>query len=159
MNWQYSQLKTIQIETTAESFVPELDHDREWRVLIVEDDPLISLGLSGVLEVFGYSVCGTVQTGEEAVACASQLAPDVILMDINLREEMSGIEATQIITAKSSIPVIYLTAQSSDQTYREAMHSQHYGYLIKPFDACELWSVMKSTCQRVCRGEGAPSWV
>lgn len=122
------------------------------RVLLVEDDPTLAVGVTGALESFGYSVCAAVQTGEEAIATALELRPDLILMDINLKGEMDGVEATEAINARSSVPVIYLSAQTNEATTRKAKLTTHYGYLKKPFDPDELQSVIESTFHRFDNG-------
>ena len=118
------------------------------RVLLVEDDPTLAIGVTGALESFGYDVCAAVQTGEDAIASAFALRPDLILMDINLKGEMDGVEATEAINARSSVPVIYLSAQTSEATTRQAKLTTHYGYLKKPFDPDELHSAIRSTLER-----------
>ena len=67
------------------------------RVLIVEDDLIISLTTEKMVEKLGYQVVGSVTSGEEAVRAAQENRPDVILMDIRLNGSMDGIEATQEI--------------------------------------------------------------
>lgn len=119
------------------------------RVLLVEDDPALAIGVTGALESFGYSVCASVQTGEEAIATAVELRPDVILMDINLKGEMDGVEATEAINARSAVPVIYLSAQTCEATAQKAKLTTHYGYLKKPFDPDELQSAIESTFEKV----------
>lgn len=119
--------------------------------MLVEDDPNIALGVTATLESFGYSVCPAITTGEEAVARAIELNPDVILMDINLRGPMDGVEATQAINANSITPIIYLSAQAGDATRRDAKLTRNYGYLLKPFNPDELREAIEMTF-RLVRG-------
>ncbi len=118
------------------------------RVMLVEDDPVLAVGVTGALESFGYDVCASVQTGEEAVESAIKLQPDVILMDINLRGEMDGVEATEAINSRSSVPVIYLSAQTCEATTRKAKLTKHDAYLRKPFDIDELHFAIESSFER-----------
>ena len=84
------------------------------RVLIVENEAIISMDLRYSLEVMGYCVTGEVISGEEAVEAASQQHPDVVLMDIGLGGEMDGSEAAEEIRRSFNIPVVFLTG-SVDQ--------------------------------------------
>lgn len=86
------------------------------RILVVEDDQIIQFDLRRHLKLLGYAVAGTASSGEEAVAKAAELQPDVVLMDIRLQGEMDGIEAGHAIQSARPVPVIYLTAQSGDVT-------------------------------------------
>lgn len=119
-------------------------------VMLVEDDLVISLGLSEALKLLGYNVCCSVQSGEEAVEMALELVPDVILMDINLKGQMNGVRAAELITARNCLVlIIYLSAQMSDVTTRQALMSKHEGYLIKPFDIFELHTIVQTSQKRI----------
>lgn len=83
------------------------------RILVVEDEKIIQLDLRYQLEHLGYVVAGMASTGEEAVTKATELAPDLILMDVRLKGRMDGIEAAKQIRAMREVPVIYLTAQDN----------------------------------------------
>ena len=78
-------------------------------ILIVEDEVMLSAWLKIQLEDEGYEVCGSFTTGEEAVEFVKETKPDVILMDINLVGKIDGIEAAEVITEKSNIPIIFMT--------------------------------------------------
>jgi CheY-like chemotaxis protein len=64
--------------------------------------------------------------------------PDLVLMDINLNNEMNGIDAASKIHSFSDIPVIYMTAYSDDKTLERAKITEPFGYLIKPFKDREV---------------------
>jgi CheY-like chemotaxis protein len=81
------------------------------RILVVEDEKIIQLDLRCQLEQLGYVVAGVASTGDEAIAKAAQLEPDLVLMDVRLKGAMDGIEAAKRIQAARQVPVIYLTAQ------------------------------------------------
>jgi len=102
------------------------------RIMIVEDEIFIALGLEMELKVAGYTVCAVVSTGEEAIAAAARESPDVILMDIRLAGEIDGIEAAQQIQAAKSTPVIFMTGYSDADVMTRAKGLQPLGYLIKP---------------------------
>jgi PAS domain S-box-containing protein len=108
------------------------------RILIVEDECLIAFDLSRRLPRLGYEVCDTVATGEDAVARAAALQPDLVLMDICLEGKMDGIEAANLIRQHQRVPVVYLTANSDEKTLLRAKASHPATYLLKPFKEREL---------------------
>jgi two-component system, response regulator PdtaR len=103
-------------------------------ILIVEDEFIIGAYLQRKLQKAGFNVPLVVDTGKKAIAAAGELQPDVVLMDIMLKEEMTGITAAKEINRLYDIPVIFLTAHSDDATVSSALESEPFGYLIKPVD-------------------------
>ena len=83
------------------------------RILIVEDEAIVSMDLRYKLESLGYSVPAEISSGEEAVDAASRLRPDVVLMDIRLSGDMDGIDAAARIRDQFGVPVVYLTAYAA----------------------------------------------
>jgi CheY-like chemotaxis protein/DNA-directed RNA polymerase specialized sigma24 family protein len=80
------------------------------KVLIIEDEPVIALELKSIVESLGHNVVGTADREKEAVAIADRASPNLVLADIQLRGEDSGIEAVRRILEKHSVPVIFITA-------------------------------------------------
>jgi PAS domain S-box-containing protein len=107
-------------------------------VLIVEDEAIVAADLAGKLKGLGYEVAGTAARGEEAVALADRLRPQLVLMDIRLKGAMDGIEASAAIRCQHDIPVIYLTAHSDAATLARAKLTGPFGYVLKPFDERDL---------------------
>lgn len=114
------------------------------KILIVEDDRIISLFTSRLLSEKGFDVVGVIATGEEAVLIAEEKKPDLILMDIILEGEMDGIETVRVIHKKKYVPVIYLTANTDEITYGRAMNTRLSGFMSKPFGKNELVSSVKA---------------
>ena len=110
----------------------------EKRILIVEDETLLALGMEHTLTDFGYSVCEIASCAKDAIAYAHCYHPHVILMDIRLKGEQSGIDAANIIWQELQIPIVFLTSYCDDATLSTAMESEPYGYLIKPCRDSEL---------------------
>jgi len=110
------------------------------KILVVEDEFITASALRVSLEGMGCTVVGTVDTGELAVNAATEHKPDLILMDIILKGDMSGITAANIIQKHYDIPVIYLTGQSDEATINRALKSEPFGYIVKPFDEKNLKS-------------------
>ena len=108
------------------------------RILIVEDQNIIALDLKNRLTSLGYTVPAMLAYGEEAVARAEELRPDLVLMDIVLKGEMDGVQAAEQIQKRRDLPIIYLTAHSDEQTLQRATITEPYGYILKPFEDREL---------------------
>lgn len=113
------------------------------RILIVEDESILALGIQSKLESFGYDVPDPVSSGEEAIQRAEEIMPDLVLMDVILRDDMNGIEAAEEIRKRFGIPVIYLTAHSDEKTLARAKVTEPFGYILKPFDERELHSTIE----------------
>ncbi len=108
--------------------------DERKKILIVEDEFITAMDLAENLEFMGFSVPATTDTAEEVLSLALKHSPDLILMDINLKGEMTGIEASNLIKENLDIPIIFLTGQSDDATISKAIESEPFGYILKPFD-------------------------
>ncbi|ABY35436.1 MAG TPA: response regulator [Chloroflexus aurantiacus] len=107
------------------------------RILIAEDNDLVSLTLEDQLKGLGYEVVGIARTGTEAVMLASRLKPDLVIMDIRM-PEMDGTEATARIRDQTGIPVVMLTAFADKETIRRAEAAGALAYLVKPVNEQEL---------------------
>ncbi len=107
------------------------------RILIAEDNDLVSLTLEEQLKGLGYDVVGIARTGAEAVNLANRLKPDLILMDIRM-PEMEGTEAAARIRDQMSVPIIMLTAYTDKDTIRKAEAAGAISYLVKPVNENEL---------------------
>ena len=101
-------------------------------ILIVEDDAQQAEALKLQLLDCGYRIAALVVNGDAAVGQAQALAPDVVLMDIDLAGTMDGIEAAQKIRASCDIPVLYLTACADDEFFARSKVTAAYAYLLKP---------------------------
>lgn len=126
------------------------------RILIVEDESIVAKDIQNSLTGLGYTVAGVVAFGEEAVERVGALKPDLILMDVMLKGAMDGIEAVERIRQEHSVPVIYLTAYTDDDTLRRAKVTEAFGYLLKPFEDRELrttieMALYKHTMERKLR--------
>ncbi|MDA3951239.1 MAG: response regulator [Spirochaeta sp.] len=108
------------------------------KILIVEDEVLISMHLARQLEQAGYVVCGPVTSGVAAITAAEQQKPDVVLMDIRLPGEMDGIEAGGTITERHGIPVIFLTGYSDSTIESRAQAVTAAKVLGKPASISEI---------------------
>ena len=107
-------------------------------VLVVEDESIVAKDIQNSLKKLGYTVPSVENTGEDAIDAAGQYKPDLILMDIMLKGEISGIEAAEQIRTRYRIPVIFLTAYADESTLSKAKVTEPYGYIIKPFKEIDL---------------------
>ena len=107
-------------------------------ILVVEDDLNVAAVLEARLESFGYKVCGTAETGLQAISQNKLHKPDLILMDILLKGDMNGIETAEQISAKFDVPIINLSCLNSDEVMDKAAQTNPYGYIIKPYNNSEL---------------------
>jgi DNA-binding LytR/AlgR family response regulator len=110
----------------------------KYKILIVEDEILVATDIEESLESLGYTVQNSVDTGLKAIEEVEKSLPDLVLMDINLKGEMTGIEAARKIIEKHDVPIIYLTANADIATVNKAKVALPYGYIIKPFTDKDL---------------------
>jgi diguanylate cyclase (GGDEF)-like protein/PAS domain S-box-containing protein len=113
------------------------------RILVVEDESIVAADIQDRLEALGYEVPATVGWGEKAVELAGALRPDLVLMDIQLKGRMDGVEAAEQIRHQFSIPVVYLTANADHPTVQRAKVTEPFGYVIKPFEERELHTTIE----------------
>ncbi len=111
-------------------------------VLIVEDEAIIAEDLKRIVSGFGYVVVGVAYDCNTAVKLALGGKPDIILMDINLRGEMDGIEVVARISEEIAIPTIFTTGNADEKLLGMIDHRLAYGYLIKPFTENELCTAL-----------------
>ena len=116
---------------------------KQARILVVEDEFIVAADIQTRLESLGYDVPTTVASGEKAVEKAGTLRPDLVLMDIQLKGLMDGVEAADQIRRRFGIPVIYLTANADHPTVQRAKVTEPFGYVIKPFEERELHTAIE----------------
>ena len=107
-------------------------------VLVVEDESIVSKDIQYSLKKLGYNVVGVAATGEKAIDLCGEKLPDIILMDIMLKGDINGIEASTRIKESYNIPVIFLTAYADENTLSKAKVTEPYAYIIKPFKEIDL---------------------
>ncbi len=108
------------------------------RLLIVEDQAIIAADLSARLSRAGYVVAGIASSGEEAILLARKLRPALVLMDIQLKPGLDGVEAATAINDELRIPVVYVTSHSDPATFDRAKRTHPLAYVMKPFQDREL---------------------
>lgn len=107
-------------------------------VLIVEDDDIVARVEDWRLKNLGYMVSGRAATGAEAMEFVMNKRPDIVLMDINLRGSMDGIETAMKIKKGFNIPVVYVSSHSDGTTLERAKATRPDGFIVKPFEDNDL---------------------
>jgi len=113
------------------------------RILIVEDEFIVARDIRQQLAELGYETAAHTSWGEEAILLAHTLKSNLVLMDIHLAGKMDGIEAAQIIHDRDRLPIVYLTAYSTEKYLDRVMQTEPYGYIIKPFEQPELYRTIE----------------
>ena len=103
------------------------------KILIVEDEMIIAANISLQLTTLGYEVTGIMPRGEDALLHIKDNQPDILLLDINLKGKLDGIETAEAMQKTHNIPIIYLTANVDDTHFNKAKRTHPYGFIAKPF--------------------------
>jgi len=118
------------------------------QLLVADDSDVFRAGLAAlVATVDGLVVCGEATDGDEAIALALDLQPDVVLMDLNMPGR-NGIEATRaIVSAAPHIAVLVLTMHEDDESVFAAVQAGARGYLVKGARQVELLRAVRSVAE------------
>ncbi len=108
------------------------------RILLVEDDIILSESNKFILKKLGYDVVGTATNSFQAIEFVKKESPEIILMDIQIEGEVDGIETAKIIKNEFNIPVIFLSSQSEKNIIERAKEVNPFGYLLKPVTKNDL---------------------
>ncbi|MEJ0101342.1 MAG: response regulator [Bacteroidota bacterium] len=119
------------------------------KILIVEDEMIIAAKISMQLTNLGYEVTGILPRGEEAILHVEENKPDIILLDINLKGKLDGIETAAQLQQRDNIPIIYLTANSDEATFNRAKPTRPYAFIAKPFKQLDLQRAIELTINRM----------
>ncbi|MFT7005147.1 MAG: DNA-binding response OmpR family regulator [Sulfurimonas sp.] len=117
-------------------------------IMIVEDESIIAMNIKETLFELEYQVFGVAPSIEKALKLLKKGMPDLILMDVFLKDGDNGIELAKTINEQYEIPIIFLTANSELSTITKASESSPYGYLVKPFKSVDLHSTIEMALQR-----------
>jgi PAS domain S-box-containing protein len=120
----------------------------EKKVLIVEDDIMISGFLEKKLVKMGYTLLAVANNGLQAIEYANLHRPDLIMMDVILEGDLDGIKTVEQITKFLDVPIVYLTTSTDEQTIDRLMKTEPHGFLIKPFDERILFSAINIAIYR-----------
>lgn len=108
------------------------------KILIVEDDPFYASQIEMLLERMGYDPAGVCDNGFDALDFFHRMAPDLLLMDINIAGDVDGIEVARRINAVRPVPVVFITSMQDNATFERAQAILPAAFILKPFDALQL---------------------
>ena len=112
------------------------------RILIVEDEAITAMHIEDILLDLGHIVADTVESGPAAVAAASRLRPDLLLIDIRLAKGTDGIAAALEIRHSLGIPLVFMSAHTDPATRKRADTAEPLGYLVKPFAVDQVTTLL-----------------
>ena len=112
------------------------------KILVVEDEFIVAFELKVALEGMGYTVCGMVSSGEDAIESVEREKPDCVLMDVSLKGAMDGIEAARHIRARFGIRSAFLSGYPVDEIVRRVADVRPVGIFVKPLEYGELERVL-----------------
>jgi len=119
-------------------------------LMIVEDEALTRRFLQSVAEKLGVRVLGSCDNGAALLEKLSVERPEMILMDINIKGPLDGLQTVRRIYRTHPIPIIFITAYTDSDTLTDAMQLSPYGFIAKPVTPKELEIALKLACVR-CR--------
>jgi DNA-binding NarL/FixJ family response regulator len=120
----------------------------EIRVLIVEDEVLIAEDIADSLNAIDYQVAGVAYSSEKALEFLKKAHPDIVLLDIQIKGSMDGIELAHLINKDYRLPFIFLTSFADKNTVENAKKTMPYGYVVKPFSERELFTSLEVAMYR-----------
>ena len=119
------------------------------KILVVEDEMIIAAKIAMQLTSLGYEVTGILPRGEQAIEQVKENKPDIILLDINLKGNLDGIETATQIQQLYNIPIIYLTANADEGTFNKAKTTKPAAFISKPFKQLDLQRAIELTISRM----------
>ncbi|MFZ1128910.1 response regulator [Methanoregula sp.] len=108
------------------------------RILIVDDDPIITRLLATMLQKKRFNVVGTVTSGEEAIIKSAELNPDLVMMNTNLSGALDGIDAAYYIFQLFHCPILFITEIPDEKRLERVKYAEPYGIIFKPFTEIEI---------------------
>lgn len=115
------------------------------KILIIEDEAIISFGYRLQLEQMGLEVIGTARSSDEALELLARDRPDVIIMDVYIKGDLNGLELARRIHETDPIPVIFLTASTKPEIVEGIRALKGCHYLLKPIDTDSLSGLLHAT--------------
>ncbi len=113
------------------------------KVLLAEDDPIYIRGMKAYLKNLGYELAAHTTRAEEVLNLVAATGPDLVILDIQLDGQQTGIETAKMLNQLRPLPIIFITALRDDAVFKQAMDTNPYAYLCKPFDQENLKSAIE----------------
>ena len=108
------------------------------KIMIVEDNASGATHLEECLKNLGYMVCATVSCGHQAIKKAADTHPDLALVNLRLKGEITGPEVAEQIGNRFDVPVLYLTDEAEGDLLQQAQAANPFGYVLRPFEERQL---------------------
>lgn len=112
------------------------------KIAVVEDEGIVAMDISKCLTNLGYEVVFVADSGEKTLENIKTNPPDLILMDVELKGLLNGMDTAKIIGENHSIPIVFLTAFEDEATLKKMEELSPFGYLVKPFEDEHLKSTV-----------------
>jgi DNA-binding LytR/AlgR family response regulator len=113
------------------------------KVLLVEDEVIVRKDIEKSLTKNGHEVVGQTDNGDAAIQMARLAGPQIILMDIQIKGDKTGIETANEILKEVNLPIVFLTAYTDVDTLSKVKLANPYGYILKPFNETELCTTLE----------------
>lgn len=126
--------RPVHLETLRKAIENVYPYIKMKRILLVEDDYIICMLLEKQIRRMGYEIAGTAESGELAIDLSRKEKPDLVLMDIELKGDIDGIETVRRIQDFSTPSIIYLTGNTDSKTRKFAEETNPHGFFVKPVD-------------------------
>ena len=115
----------------------------KYKILIVEDEPIIASDIEMILEELDYDVTGIEDCAEDAINSIEENKPDLILLDINIEGDIDGVMLAQDINKMYQIPFVFLTSNTDSHTINRVKRTKPAGFIVKPFNEKDFQSVIE----------------
>ncbi|MEM9834582.1 MAG: sigma-54 dependent transcriptional regulator, partial [Bacteroidota bacterium] len=109
------------------------------KILIVEDEFVIAQDLQIILEKLHYEVVGIAQSEGEVRQLLNQVKPDVVLLDILLKGDKSGIDIAQMLNEHYQVPFVFVSSFADEDTIARVKETHPFGYILKPFNERDIY--------------------
>lgn len=118
------------------------------KIVIVEDERIIALDIKNSLKKFGYEVPVIFSSGEKLLEEIEEIQPDLVLMDVQLKGKLDGVQTAEIISSQFQLPVVFLTAHTDEVTLQRVKGTYPFGYIVKPFEERDLYATTEIALAR-----------
>ncbi|WP_435623410.1 LytR/AlgR family response regulator transcription factor [Flagellimonas sp.] len=119
------------------------------KILIVEDEMVIGANISMQLTEMGFEVCGLLPKGEDVLSCIRNTQPDILLLDIQLKGKLDGIETARLVRAEFDVPIIYLTSNADRVHFERAKATKPRAFISKPYKNIDLQRAIELTVETI----------
>ena len=113
------------------------------KIAVVEDEGIVAMDISKCLTSLGYDVTFISDSGEKVLELVKESLPDLILMDVELKGQLNGLDTARLLREKYSIHIVFLTAFEDETTLNRIGELSPDGYLVKPFEDDQLENTLK----------------